>query len=357
MTDNIPYHSQLRKDEMKEKELSHIQEDEKLTTFVMDKIFEDKLSPKNPASITGWASLYFQVHVIGSPEKTVTAKKRDLSKFLSFYTKALGHDNIDGWTPAVTKQFQKELKTQISMMTGQTYKATTINRIVATVRHFGKWLHKKRPLLAGNPIQGVKDLKVEMPGWNGLNNRQIMRLKAACEQRLKACKRADQNPLLESAVFHVLLHTGLRESELVSLDVSQYHHRGFHHVPRKGSRVSKKIPLPSEAKLILDEYLLQKEVKADAPLFVSRYGQRLSPQDVARICLRIARQACTHLDKIEKFHLTPHMLRHTFLKRVADKHGVHVAQQMSGNVSIKEVFRYTKPSQDEMDEISEGIFN
>jgi len=77
---------------------------------------------------------------------------------------------------------------------------------------------------------------------------------------------------------------------------------------------------------------------------------------VARICERLCRQACAHLDEEEAFHLTPHMLRHTFLKRVADKHGVHTAQEMSGNVSIKEVFRYTKPSQDEMDETAEGVY-
>jgi integrase/recombinase XerD len=50
------------------------------------------------------------------------------------------------------------------------------------------------------------------------------------------------------------------------------------------------------------------------------------------------------------------MLRHTFLKQVTDKHGVHFAQQMSGNVSIREIFRYAKPSQQEMDETVEELF-
>lgn len=61
-------------------------------------------------------------------------------------------------------------------------------------------------------------------------------------------------------------------------------------------------------------------------------------------------------DEGESFQLTPHMLRHTFLNRVADKHGIHVAQQMSGNVSGQEIFRYTKPSQDEVDETAEAIY-
>ncbi|WP_185967360.1 hypothetical protein [Legionella israelensis] len=50
----------------------------------------------------------------------------------------------------------------------------------------------------------------------------------------------------------------------------------------------------------------------------------------------------------EKFEFTPHKLRHAFLKQVTDKHGVHFAQEVRGNVSIKEIFRYDKSSEEEM---------
>lgn len=326
---------------------------------VMDKISEGQivqLAPPDPGSLLHWAALYYGVHVAGSPLKTEQAKKKDLSRFLAFFTEELGHDRLDNWTPAVTKHFQRSLMTAVSSISGEPYKATTVNRVMATVRHFGAWLHKRHPLPAGSPLDGVKDIQTDAPDWNGLTNRQILRLKAACEQRLKGCGRADQDPVLERAVFLVLLNTGLRESELCSLDISQYHHRGFHEVARKGSRVSAKVPVPAEAKEALDVYLASRGDPAAGPMFVSRYGNRLAPQDVARICERLCRQACAHLDDEETFHLTPHMLRHTFLKRVADKHGVHTAQEMSGNVSIKEVFRYTKPSQAEMDETAENVF-
>jgi integrase/recombinase XerD len=216
---------------------------------------------------------------------------------------------------------------------------------------------KSRSLLAGNPFAGVKDLVVDALDWNGLTARDVLRLKAACEQRVKACTRKDQNPLLEAAVFFVLLHTGLRESELVSLDLEQYHERGFHQVPRKGKRVSKKVPVPADAREWLDRYLIDGKLQGEGPLFLSRRGKRLAVQDVARICGRICRQANAHVPEEEKLHLIPHMLRHTFLKRVADKHGVHVAQQMSGNISIREVFRYTKPSETEMARTAEELFS
>lgn len=75
-----------------------------------------------------------------------------------------------------------------------------------------------------------------------------------------------------------------------------------------------------------------------------------------RICQRVLKQTLTFLPEQERFKFTPHQLRHTFLKKVTDKHGVHFAQELSGNVSIKEIFRYAKPSQDETQSTIEELF-
>ena len=168
---------------------------------------------------------------------------KDLSKFINFFQQDVGHGHVDNWTPAVSKQFQKNLCKTISDQTGRPYKATTVNRIMATVRHVGRWIHQQRPLIAGDPLTQVKDLQTDAPDWNGLTSRQLMRLKSACEQRIKGCTRKNQNPLMETALFYALLGTGLRESEIVSLNSYQYHQKGFHNVLRhKSKRVSQKIP-------------------------------------------------------------------------------------------------------------------
>ncbi len=356
MSDNVPYLTQM------EGALTENQYIEQRGLFgkpvatLSDKVSTPNLRPGNPDSLSQWIDLYMQIHVIGGSKKTEQAKTRDLDRFRRFFASEVGHDHVDGWTPSVTKAFQRMLESTVVEATGRPYAATTINRVFATLRHFGRWLHRNRPLLAGSPFEGVRDLQTDEPAWNGLTNRQILRLKSACEQRLKLCTRADQNPVLEATVFHCLLHTGLREFELIGLNVEQYHHRGFHDVKRKGRKVSRKVPLPSEAREYLDRYLSSRGGLADSdPLFVSRFGRRLSERDVARICERTAKQACAQLGDDESFHLTPHMLRHTFLKRIADREGVHVAQKMSGNVSLREVFRYTKPSDQESEAIIEHI--
>ena len=204
-------------------------------------------------SLSAWLSYYYSVHVKGAPEKTESAKKKDLSKFILFFQSEVGHDLVDNWTPAVSKQFQRNLIKIISEKTGKSYKATSINRTMATIRHVGRWMHQQRPLLAGDPLAQVKDLQTEAPDWNGLTSKQLMRLKSACEQRLKSCTRKNQNPLMETALFYLLLGTGLRESEVVSLNVGQYQKKGLSEVLRhKSKRISQKIPLPQESRAYLD---------------------------------------------------------------------------------------------------------
>lgn len=322
------------------------------TTELNEVIFTD-----NKKDLSYWVAEYFQAHVMNSPYHTARAKKNDLNLFLKFYNLALGSNLVDLWTPAITKGFQNHLNKQLSNKTGKSLEATSINRIIATIKHFANWLRKQYEFPGGNPFLGVKAIHIEDPAWNGLSAIEITRLKSACETRINSCKKKQQNPLLEYVVFLILYSTGLRESELAQLNVEQYHSRGFHNVRRKGSKITRKVPIVNDAKEKLDEYLETREnLTPDSPLLISQYGNRLGCRDIARICERIAGQANAHLPETQKIKLTPHMLRHTFLKKIADKHGLHVAQNLSGNVSIREIFRYTKPNDDQKHEIVEEMF-
>ena len=296
---------------------------------------------------------------IESKENTVDAKKRDLNKFLDFFTTELGTDQIDYWTVSITKEFQKRLAKNKSYKTGKPYRTTTINRIFATMKHCGRWIEKQRAFKAGNPFVGIQDLVEDEPEWKGVTDRQLMLLRGACDQRLSICIRKDQNPFLEVAIFYTLLHTGLRESELCNLDALQYFESGFHEVQRKGRMITKKVFLPTEARDRLEIYLKNRgldEEKQYLPLLTSRTGNRIAPRDVQRVCERLSRQACVQLPEKEKFTLTPHQLRHTFLKRVTDKHGIHRAKKLSGNIGIRELFRYSQPSSKEIEENVECLY-
>ncbi len=329
----------------------------KVGGFGADKFLVDHLAPEQRISLTFWATLYLEIRVKGAAPGTVKAKLQDLGKFLSFFTCEVGGDHVDAWTPAVTRAFQNYLQEIKSKHTDKHYSPETINRILSTVGHFGRWLHKQRPLLAGNPMENYKEITTDYPNWNGLTDREIMLLKSACEQRVAICTKRNQNPLLETAVFYLLYQTGLRVGELVALNPDQYHHKGFHNVKRKGKKAQRKVAVPKEARIWLDRYIDEIRGRGEGALLLSRDGERLTTKAIWLICKRLARQASTHLPEKEKISLTPHMLRHTFLKRVADKYGTHYAQEVSGNVSYKVIFRYTKPSEAQQAKMVEELFN
>ncbi len=135
----------------------------KNSNLVIDKILHPLAVHFDTNSLSTLLSYYYTVHVSGAPEKTEQAKKSDLSKFIIFFQNDVGSDLVDSWTPAVTKHFQKHLCKIISEKTRKTYKATSINRAMATIRHVGRWLHQQRPLLAGDPLAQVKDLQTDAP--------------------------------------------------------------------------------------------------------------------------------------------------------------------------------------------------
>jgi integrase/recombinase XerD len=287
---------------------------------------------------------------------THRAKKGDIEKFLKYFVSIVNDTNIQLWNPAISRGFQRILLEQVSE-TGNNYTATTINRVLASIRHFGNWLVKEHKILTTNPCLGVKQIITEEPAWNGLTNLQIDTLKKACEYRINNCTKINQTPLLEYVVFSILLTTGLRETELTKLNFNQYFNNAFNNVKRKGNKVTKHVPIITETKELLDKYLNTRiNILPSSPLITSRYNTRLQSRDIARACERVAKEANIQYSNVERIKLSPHMLRHTFLKRIADKHGVHIAQELSGNISIKEIFRYTKPNYSHKHEIVEKLF-
>ena len=359
----------------------------KKSYFVHDKILTALPPFDQVPDLRMWAELYMHLVVAGGPDNTTRAKIGDLNIWLDFMGSFVGSLQKDNWTPSITKALKKHLA-------NEGYEATSINRILATLRHFAKFVDGKAPFMAGDPFARVKDFTIEESEWNGLTDRQIVLCKSAIDVRLKACRRKNQNPLLEAAIFYALLHTGLRSFELTSLRLNQYYEKGFHNVHRKGSIVTRKVHVPKEARDWIDRYLNEirlpalrnglaallspdqitggtssglselRALSSDGYLFVAgrdpeviHEGKRLDESSTRYMMKRIANQACAQLDEEEKFKLSPHMLRHSFGKRVADKHGVHVAQSMLGNVSPKEVFRYTKPSPEEVGGISENLYD
>jgi integrase/recombinase XerD len=143
---------------------------------------------------------------------------------------------------------------------------------------------------------------------------------------------------------------------LLALDLDQYHGKHLFNVKRKGRNVTRKVFLAQDAREALDRYLHEIRGTDDGPLFCSRSGRRLARQNVHDALKALARQASARLPEDQHIHLSPHLLRHTMLRRAAEKHGVQYAMELAGHTSSRYIWRYIQPSQDQKEAALENLF-
>src|SRR5712692_9237494 len=307
--------------------------------------------PRNPAhnvsahiagaknSLAELATVYLVTEAAGHSQATLDAKRRDLQRFLSFYQGLYKHDRPEEWFVSVTKAFLKALQREKLAQ-------ASLVRIYATVRHFARWLHRKFPGLfpLGCPTEGVKPPAEPTADWKGLTRLDEIRLTAAAQTLRAQPGHGTNQGLRNHALLAVLLGSGLRVSEALSLDRDQYTGKGFERVQVKGGGMRDFVPVQREARKVLDAWLEEREDQA-TPIFTTRTGRRMSRREAAASIGRLAAQVNGRLSEEEKIEVSPHVLRHTFLRKLAETKGVHYAREASGHQSDRYIWRYVKPDQ------------
>src|SRR6266487_20698 len=194
-------------------------------------------------SLAQLATMYLVTEAAGQSQATLDAKRRDLQRFLSFYQGLYKHDRPEEWFVSVTKAFVKALQREKLAQ-------ASLVRIYATVRHFARWLHGKFPGLfpLGCPTEGVKPPAEPTPDWKGLTRLDEIRLSAAAQTLRARPGHGTNQGLRNHALLAVLLGSGLRVSEALSLDRDQYTGKGFARVQVKGGGVRDFVPLHREWK-------------------------------------------------------------------------------------------------------------
>lgn len=334
------------------------------TKLMLTKVSSQTLIPTDRRnSLAAWFSLYLGIEV-GTPSAdesathTFKAKRSDLERFLSYLTETAGDDHPDGWTKSVSTGFLRHFRKQRSPRTGKPYAATTIDRVLATLRHAAKWIHQQRPFLAGNPMLGVKDTSAKQrPAWKGLDEErnEVTRMKSAAEQLKAIQTRENQRPLRNYALLLVGLNSALRPSELLGLDLSQYDGTAFLNVTTKGNQVVDRIPLGKDAREALDEYIEYERGEESGPLFASKTGQRMSVQNYDTALKGIAAQANSRLTSDNHIHVSPHILRHTALRKLCRTHGIEFAKKRSNHISDRHIWRYVEPGEQEFNDAIEEL--
>ncbi|HHX74439.1 MAG TPA: site-specific tyrosine recombinase XerD [Firmicutes bacterium] len=273
----------------------------------------------------------------GLATNTLEAYRRDITSFAHF----LKQNGVAGFEEAQRRHIVAYL--QSLQKCGRA--ASTLSRNLASIRSFFNYLFAEKRI-GENPAADMESPKLEKRLPRVLSTQEVDLL---LEQ--PDCRKI--GGMRDKAMLEMIYATGIRVSELMSLDVPDVNlDAGFVRCLGKGSK-ERLIPLGSVAVRHIDQYLLYSRPKLvrdenERALFVNQHGKRLTRQGFWKILKKYA-----HLAGITK-DITPHTIRHSFathlLENGADLRSV---QEMLGHADISTTQIYTQVTRRKLRDVYE----
>ena len=223
----------------------------------------------------------------------------------------------------------------------------TIRLHFAAMRSFFKWLTRRRGW-THNPLLDVQLPKQEKKLPVILTLTQVVQMLDLPLKSEKDKQAPVWAPERDAAILELFYSTGMRLSELASLDVRDIDTISeCVRVIGKG-RKERLCPIGGPALEAIQRYR-QKAVVHDGPLFRSKLGTRITNQAIADVVDKYWKKSGLPI------HVTPHKLRHSFathlLNNGADLRSV---QTLLGHASLSTTQIYTHVSTQRMKEVYES---
>lgn len=256
-------------------------------------------------------------------QNTVSSYLRDISQFAD-YLQARG--------PELLEVTAETVQAYMDWMLSRGKSAASVTRFLASVKSFYNFQIFSGKVKA-NPAKGVAAAKAERKYPKILTSKEV-------DLFLEQPQCVDAKGFRDHAMLELLYATGIRVSELITLDLEDLNlAAGFIHCSSKGKE--RIIPLYRTAVKALQDYAwkIRPQLISDedeTALFVNMNGERMSRQGFWKIIKYYQEKA-----GIEK-EITPHTLRHSFavhlLENGADLRSI---QEMLGHADISSTQIYT----------------
>ena len=249
---------------------------------------------------------------------------------------ALGGYHLASLSPAVLTEFVNGLKLK-------GYAKQTIVVAMSVLASAFDYAVEPLKYIKDNPMRYVKAPKVEKHAPSILSSQEI-------ELLLNQPKDVDLKGIRDKAMLEFAYATGMRVTEIISLDITDVNLEGSYVTCNTGSK-KRNIPLGSISLKALKDYIekarpiLIKDESVNA-LFVNINGKRLTRLGFWKIVKFYKEQA--HITK----EITPHVLRHSFathlLQNGADLKAI---QTMLGHSDISSTQVYMQFQNDNLKDI------
>lgn len=248
-------------------------------------------------------------------ESTIQGYLRDLQFFVDWFELTNGEALTPGTvTPLDVREYRGFL------LNVEKQRAATVNRRLAAVRSWLTWAVDAGKI-ENSPAQGIKGVRISRSEPRWLKRSEAYALVRAVQKAdqvaaARAGGQSDHPAVIQAkrdgAIVALLLHAGLRVGELAALDVVDValSDRKGEVVVRQGKgRQERRVPLNTDARNALKTWL---DVRPEGKqcLFLGKGGEPLTERGVQHLVKKYAKAA--------NVRCTPHSLRHTFGKSLAD---------------------------------------
>ena len=274
---------------------------------------------------------------------TIKGYLTDLEKFARWFEQTNGESlTPHNLTAADLRKYRQFL------LTVQKAKPATINRRLAAVRAYAAWAHDTG-VIPANPVSNIRGEKRSRPYPRWLSKQEDFRLQRELDRLLLAATTEQRRlrAVRDRSIVTLMLHTGLRVSEVCALnldDISLTERKGTLHVRRGKGMKERSIPLNKTARRALLDWLRQRPETANEAVFTTLRGaekHRIQPRSIQKTLEDVARRS--------GIAVTPHVLRHTFAKRLVDAGvGLEKVAELLGHASIETTRIYTMPGEQDL---------
>ena len=175
-----------------------------------------------------------------------------------------------------------------------------------------------------------------------LTDDQLRKLRSYVKDRADLARmRGSKRAIIDELIVELLANTGIRASELCSLNVGDLparHGKDCIWIRNGKGQVSRAVEISETLKKRLGRFvkLYRKGARAESPLLMGEQGHRMIYHSIYEKIRRIGQQA-----GIGKLH--PHMLRHTYLTRLYNvEKDLRFVQDQAGHASPTTTAIYAK---------------
>jgi integrase/recombinase XerD len=321
------------------------------------------------------AFLHYMSAERGSSKNTIDAYRNDLSGFAEFVERERGSHNDNGDAAAnngagrasddlpnaddaanAIAELDRELILDYiawladSGPGGKGYAKATVARKVAAVKSFCSFLLDAGDLTS-NPTASVDSPRAPKPVPQPLSTAEVdLLLRAPLAHDSAEATR-------DAAMLELMYATGMRVTELVSLNMDSIHltpRPGYVRCLGKGSK-ERTIPVYDQAARSVELYLEESRPtllrnRPQNALFVNRRGERLTRQGFWLILKGYTKEA-----KIAS-HVTPHTLRHSFATHMLrGGASLRAVQELLGHANVSTTQVYTQLADDQLRRVYEQV--